>query len=169
MPDKMDERRAARWEKLYKLIDKYKRLEGAARKTQAAGQKIDDTVYKQLKKAEEKTQKWIEKEKQKSNLSPYIINAFDRILQKPVGIDNPYWKTGKYKNYSHWYMEKKYDELIKIMEEEKKRARKAETKEITTRYKKALFGKTESKGTDRYKNIRPGKTLESYDIPTFGK
>ncbi|MBW8017867.1 MAG: hypothetical protein FVQ82_16985 [Planctomycetes bacterium] len=167
MPDRMDERRAKRWEALQKIFEKHKKLAGAAEKANAAGQKIDETVHEGLKKAGEKIQKQIEKERQKSNLSPYIINAFERITQEPIAIDNPYWNTGKYTNKSNWYLEKKADEVIKKLEEEKKRARKEETKKINERYLKALKGQTESKGSDRYKNIRPAETLEEYDIPVF--
>ena len=167
MPDRMDERRAARWEALQKIFEKHKKLAGVAEKANAAGQKIDETVHKGLKKAGEKAKILIEAEKKRGGISPIIINAFERITQEPIAIDNPYWNTGKYTNKSNWYLEKKADEVIKKLEEEKKRARKEETKKINERYLKALKGQTESKGSDRYKNIRPAETLEEYDIPVF--
>ena len=161
MPDRIDERRAARWEALQKMFDKHKKFAGAAEKANAAGQRIDDITHEGLKRAGEKAKTQIEKERQKSNLSPYMINAFERITQDPIGIENPYWNT------TEWYMTKKFDDVIKKIEEEKKRARTEETKKITGRYSRALRGRTESKGSDRYKNIRPAKTLEEYDIPVF--
>ena len=65
-------------------------------------------------------------------------------------------------------MEKKYkEEVIKKLEAEKKRVRKEETKKVTKRYTGALKGQAVSEGDDLYKNLRPAKTLEEYDIPVF--